>query len=99
MGAGANRSAERHDFLDGITKWSLRQCTSVKCIWKMRQFSRSKKYGKADLLFWWNDKGDADAVLTFRIGETPAGEGDWITGHCKLFPDTSAIPLADNQSQ
>ena len=63
----------------------------MKCIWKMRQFSRSKKYGKADLLFWWNEKGDAGAVVTFRLEETPTGEVKWITGHRKLFPNISAI--------
>jgi hypothetical protein len=63
----------------------------------MRQFAGSKKYGKADFLFWWDEKGDA--VVTFRLEGRPAGEGTWITGHCKLFPDMFAIPLADNQSQ
>ena len=89
-GIDANGFAERHDFLDGITKWSLRQCTSVKCIWRIRPFNfPPRKYGEADLLFWWNEKGNA--VVTFRLGETPAGEGPWITGHRKRFPDMSAL--------
>jgi hypothetical protein len=63
----------------------------------MRQFAGSKKYGKADFLFWWNEKGDA--VVTFRLEGRPAGAGKWITGHRKLFPNNSVIPLTDSQFQ
>jgi hypothetical protein len=97
MEMGANDIADRHDFLDRISTWSLRQCTSVKCIWKMRQILRSKKYGKADLLLWWNERGSA--VVTFRLEETTAGKGQWITGHRKLIPSLCAIPSTDSQPQ
>jgi len=49
----------------------------------MGLLSGSKK-GRANLLFWSNEKGGA--AVTFRLEEANPGKGQWITGRCKFFP-------------
>lgn len=48
----------------------------------MGLLSGSKK-GRANLLFWSNEKGGA--AVTFRLEEANPGKGQWITGRCKFF--------------
>jgi hypothetical protein len=54
----------------------------VQCISKMGLLSWSKK-GRANLLFWSNEKDSA--AVTIRLEEANPGKGQWITGRCKFF--------------